>query len=247
MPNHLQLEMSDVTENTHVSTAETSPTLSADDLAPLKSIHNAHAGKGKHLRGKAATDVQQVYERALSVAPDAVRQYLESRDIDDGASEASDATMELTSDDDDTPASPGTGCGPCRQNLAGTDWRTRMENVESGRPAVPDPVVTTAPAPATQPCVAARAPPPPAPARAAAQTENCESPEERATAPVETIFKRLEECCGHALYRRITYKVANGQKVPTGENNKDSPAQIAERRGSGPVLSLYQRCQGAHM
>eukprot|EP01043_Picozoa_sp_COSAG02_P078115 COSAG02_NODE_17430_length_1004_cov_1.414365_1_plen_130_part_10 len=128
MPNHLQLEMSDVTENTHVSTVETSPTLSADDLAPLKKIHNTHAGRGKHLRGRAATDVQHAYERALSVAPDAVHEYLESRDSDDGASDVSDASMEVTSDDDDTPPSPGTGCGPCRENLRGTDWRTRMAN-----------------------------------------------------------------------------------------------------------------------
>ena len=206
-PTNLQIVTADVTENTHVSAPESTPTLYADDVAPLKKIHNKHAGKGKYLRGKAATDVQQAYQRALSVAPDAVREYLDSRDldVDDGASDISDASMEVA-DDDSAPPSPGTGCGSCREALHGTDYKARLSG--SLEPAAPNMV-----APAVDQI-------------------------DPATVPVETLFRQLESDTGHPLYRRITYRVVNGQKVPTGEKNTDSPAQIAERRGSGPVLSL---------
>ena len=50
-PNTLRLEMPDVTGNTHISTPESTPTLGADDLAPLKSIRNKHGGRGEHLHG----------------------------------------------------------------------------------------------------------------------------------------------------------------------------------------------------
>ena len=63
-----------------------------------------------------------------------VHLYIDSRapqDVDDGASDISDTYMCMT-DDDSAPPSPGTGCGSCRENLHGTDWKTRLDVADAG-------------------------------------------------------------------------------------------------------------------
>jgi hypothetical protein len=152
---NLQIATADVTENPHVSAPESTPTLCADDLAPLKKIHNKHAGRGKHLRGKAATDVQQAYQRALSVATDGVREYLSNRaeQVDDAASDISDASMEVA-DDESPPPSLCTGCGPCRDNQHGANWKERLDGAA---PAAGDDSEDPVPSDVTAPTHAADA------------------------------------------------------------------------------------------
>ena len=239
-------------------------------MARLKIIHNKHAGRGRHLRGKAATDVQQAYTRALAIAPDAVRAYLAERDVDDSAS---DVSMAIT-DDDSPPPSPGTGCGPCREDHGGGGWRSRLEaraapvraaggdvleeETQGEHAPVPDdpvqPAETTVPiAQMLEDAGAAEyqrrnetvgriATPEEIAGTVSASTPvspaNTEPESSSRTTPITTLFEQLESATGHALYRRITYKIVNGQKVPTGEKNTDSPAEIEARRGSGNILSL---------
>ena len=59
---------------------EHAPSLSDNDLQPLKAIYNAKARRKKYIRGRAANNVQWVYEKTLAIDPEGTNSYISGRD-----------------------------------------------------------------------------------------------------------------------------------------------------------------------
>eukprot|EP01046_Picozoa_sp_COSAG06_P083862 COSAG06_NODE_30726_length_533_cov_1.294931_1_plen_146_part_10 len=64
------------------------PSLSDNDLQPLKAIYNAKARRKKYIRGRAANNVQWVYEKTLAIDPEGTKSYISQRDEASGVIEA---------------------------------------------------------------------------------------------------------------------------------------------------------------
>ena len=67
---------------------EHAPSLSDNDLQPLKAIYNAKARRKKYIRGRAANNVQWVYEKTLAIDPEGTNSYISQRDEASGVIEA---------------------------------------------------------------------------------------------------------------------------------------------------------------